>query len=87
MITETERPPAARPRHRPEGCPLLLDLGGVDLLSAAGLGELVTLHKRVRASGGRLVLCNVGERAYEVLRLARLTDLVEVRRGPSPGPA
>jgi anti-anti-sigma factor len=82
----THLPPAQPPTGRN---PLLLDLGGVDVLSAAGLGELVTLHRRVRASGGNLVLCNVGDRAYEVLELSRLTDVLDVRRrhpGCTPTP-
>ena len=61
-------------------CPLVLDLSDAGVPTAAGLGELITLHKRVRASGGQLVLSNVGERAYEVFKLTRLTDLLDVRR-------
>ena len=59
---------------------LFLDLSGVENPTAAGLGELVALHKRLVASGGRLVLCNVGERAYEVFEVARLTEVLDVRR-------
>lgn len=59
---------------------LVLDLGEVTELTADGLGQLVSLHKRLRASGGQLVLCNVGERAYEVFEVTRLIDLLDVRR-------
>jgi anti-anti-sigma factor len=59
---------------------LYLDLSGFESPTAAGLGQLVTLHKRLRASGGRLVLCNVGEAAYEVFAVTRLTDVLDVRR-------
>jgi anti-anti-sigma factor len=59
---------------------LYLDLSGIDNPTAAGLGELVALHKRLVASGGRLVLCNVSERAYEVFEVARLTQVLDVRR-------
>ena len=37
------------------------------------------LNRWVRASGGRLVLDNVGERAYEVFQVARLTEVFDVR--------
>ena len=59
--------------------PLQLDLAGVECVTAGGLGELVALHNRLRDSGGRLVLVNVGARAFEVLEVCRLTDLLDVR--------
>ena len=59
---------------------LVLDLSEVNDLTAGGLGQLVSLHKRLRASGGHLVLCNVGERAYEVFEVTRLIDLLDVRQ-------
>jgi anti-anti-sigma factor len=61
------------------GRPLLLDLAGVECVTASGLGELVALHNRLRDSGGHLVLVNVGERAFEVLEVCRLTDLLDIR--------
>ncbi len=59
---------------------LLLDLAGVVMPTAAGLGELVALHGRLRELGGDLVLCNVGDRAFEAVAVSGLTDLLEVRR-------
>ena len=58
---------------------LWLDLGGVEVPTAAGLGRLVALHKDLRAAGGGLVLGNVGGLAYEVFRLTGLTGLLDVR--------
>src|SRR4051812_41831819 len=66
---------------RPSGPTLVLDLGAVAAPTAGGLGQLVGLHRRLRAGGGRLVLCNVGARAYEVFEVTRLTELLDVRRG------
>src|SRR5271165_6620189 len=59
--------------------PLVLDLSGVDVLTASGLGELVGLHKRLRGMGGELVLVNVNDKVLEVLQMARMTDLFHVR--------
>jgi hypothetical protein len=53
-----------------DGRTLMLDLAGVECLTADGLGGLVALHNGLRASGGGLVLWNVGERAYEVFAVA-----------------
>jgi anti-anti-sigma factor len=66
-------------REASKSRPLLLDLAGVECVTAGGLGELVALHTRLRDSGGRLVLVNVGERAFEVFAVAGLTGLLDVR--------
>jgi anti-anti-sigma factor len=59
----------------------VLDLGRVNALNAGGLGQLVSLKRRVQGLGGRLVLRNVGEDAARVIEAARLTDLLDVRPG------
>jgi anti-anti-sigma factor len=58
---------------------LFLDLADVKGPTAAGLGELVALHKGLRASGGELVLCNAAEAAYRVFEVTRLTEVLDVR--------
>jgi len=58
---------------------LLLDLSGVRVPTASGLGALVSLHKQVRDNGGRLVLLNVQPWAYEVFTVTRLTEVMDVR--------
>jgi anti-anti-sigma factor len=61
--------------------PLLrLDFGEVAFLTAAWLGKLVTLHKQVRAVGGRLTIGNVQPLAYEVFEVTRLTQVLDVRQ-------
>jgi anti-anti-sigma factor len=67
---------AARPRLR-------LDLARVRFLTSTVLGQLVGLHKRVRAAGGELVLLNVAGVVYRVFEVTRLDQLLDVRR---PGP-
>jgi anti-anti-sigma factor len=78
-VLETQRRPT-----------LVLDLAGVEYLTAAALGRLVVLHLRARAEGTRLVLANVSPLPHEVFAVTRLDALFEVRRagegteGPSP---
>ena len=62
----------------------VVDLSGVEYPTAACLGQLVALNRWVRAAGGRLVVDRVGERAYEVFALARLTEVLDVRRPCEP---
>ena len=66
----------ARPR-------LWLDLARVRFLTSTVLGQLVGLHRRVRAAGGELTLLNVTGDVYEVFEITRLDQLLAVRR---PGP-
>src|ERR1700751_5680543 len=47
-------------------CHLLLDFTNVEYLSSVELGTLIALHKRVKASGGRLTLFNLNAQVYEV---------------------
>jgi anti-anti-sigma regulatory factor len=62
------------------GRSLVLDLGEVETPTAGGLGRLVALHHRLLPSGGGLVLCNVGPRAFAVFELTHLTEVLDVRR-------
>jgi anti-anti-sigma factor len=89
QITDEEfrEPDAARTAARlrrladeagPRG--LWLDLAGVGFLASTGLGQLVALHKRVAAVGGRLTLANVRPLVHEAFEITRLTLLLDVRR-------
>jgi anti-anti-sigma factor len=73
-IRDVIKLPDEREQHQ-----LLLDLSGVRMPTAGGLGALVSLHKEVRDSGGRLVLLNVQPWAYEVFTVTRLTEVMDVR--------
>jgi anti-anti-sigma factor len=59
---------------------LSLDLGRVDFLTGAALGQLVRLHKKVRDDGGRLNLCNVSPAVYALFEITRLDTLMDVIR-------
>jgi anti-anti-sigma factor len=51
---------------------VVLDFSAVRSISAAGLGRLVALKKRLHARGGELILRNVGEQVYEAFVVTRL---------------
>jgi anti-anti-sigma factor len=59
---------------------LVLDLSDVAAPTAGALGKLVALHKRLRDSGGSLVLSHVSPRTYEVLEVTGLTEVLDCRR-------
>ena len=62
------------------GRTLLLDLRGMKLVTARGLGALISLHKNLRIKGITLVICNVNTWPYEVFEITRLTKVLNVRR-------
>lgn len=59
------------------GAHLLVDVSGVGLVDSVGLGVLVAAQRRLRSTGGALVLQAPQERVLRVLRLAGLSDLLE----------
>jgi anti-anti-sigma factor len=60
---------------------VLLDCRNIGSLDSSDLGTLVGLDRKLRASGGRLTLCNVRPRLYEVFDRTRLTTWMDVRPG------
>ena len=51
---------------------ILLNFANVASLSSAALGLIVTLNKKVKASGGHLALCNLAPQIAELLAIAKL---------------
>ena len=51
---------------------VVVDLANVQYMGSVGYGPLITLRSRVRASGGRLVLCNMAPIIHELFDTTRL---------------
>ena len=76
---ESALPPLIELARSCSGRDLHLDLSGVGYLGSAALGALVSLHRQVKAGGGRLSLLNVPGPVYEVFALTKLNTLIDVR--------
>ena len=63
---------------------LRVDLSGVELLDATGLGVLVGTHRRARLQGREMVLCDAGPRVARLLALTRLDRIIAVERRAVP---
>jgi anti-sigma B factor antagonist len=59
---------------------LLVDLSGVELLDATGLGVLVGAHRRARLQDRELVLCDARPRVARLLSLTRLDRVIAMER-------
>ncbi len=57
---------------------LLLDFSGVDFLTADALGRLVTLHRKLKDMGRRLVLTNLTKQVFEVFEITQLHTVLEI---------
>jgi anti-sigma B factor antagonist len=60
------------------GINLILDFGNVRFLSSAVLGLLIRISKRVYEVEGRLKLCNINPKIYEVFKITRLTKTFDI---------
>ena len=57
---------------------LVLNFANVEFMSSAALGKLMTLRKKVQEAGGKLVLCNIDPRIYEVFTITKLDKLLTI---------
>ena len=57
---------------------VLLDLGGVDFIDSAGIGLLVTAHRRALSANGALALAAVTPTVARVLELTRTDRVLRV---------
>jgi len=60
------------------GINLILDFGNVRFLSSAVLGLLIRLSKRIYEHDGKLRLCNINPKIYEIFKITRLTKTFDI---------
>ncbi len=58
---------------------ILVSFSGVDFLSSAALGKLMTLDKKAKARGVVLKLSNIRPKVYEVLAITKLNRLFDIK--------
>jgi anti-sigma B factor antagonist len=59
---------------------LVLNFSNVEFMSSAALGMLITVHKKVRAAGAKLVLCSIDRQILEVFTITKLDKQFVIRR-------
>jgi anti-sigma B factor antagonist len=55
---------------------IVLNLDGVGFVASVALGKLMTLQRKARSAGGRMILCKVGRSVEELLHATRLADIL-----------
>ena len=58
---------------------ILLDCTQMDYIDSAGIGLLVMAHKKALGNDAKIVMANVKAAAKEILLLANLQKLIEIR--------
>ena len=58
---------------------VILDFRNVQYLSSQAIGILLTMHKKLATvTGGQFVLCGVGDKLLQLLKLTRLDRLLKI---------
>ncbi len=57
---------------------LVVDLGAVRVVTSAGLGKMITLHRKMHRHQGTVVFCDVQPAVEDVLRTSRLITYLSV---------
>ena len=57
---------------------LVLDFCNVQFLSSAVLGLLIRVSKKVYERDGRLRLCSISPKIYEIFKITRLTKIFDI---------
>ncbi len=59
---------------------LILDFSNVSMVSSAFIGRIVLLHRRAAASGGLLLMCELGPAVRDALRTTNLDRVLKIVR-------
>jgi anti-sigma B factor antagonist len=64
--------------------PRIIDFGGLEYISSAGLRVLLLTQKRVKGSGGGIRLINVRPQIHDIFRYAGFDRIIDIVRATSP---
>ena len=64
---------------------VLLNFGNVEFMSSAALGKLITLHRKLQAVQGKLVLCNIAKSIMEIFEITKLDKMLTIVKDEQTG--
>lgn len=65
---------------------VMLDLGGVRRIDAAGIGTLITLYREARAAGHGFAVCHAAPRVAGMLKRVGLEEILAAPVAAPPAP-
>lgn len=57
---------------------MILDLGGLEYISSAGLRVILTTAKRVKTAQGKLVLCNIRDTVMQIFEISGFCSILNI---------
>ena len=81
------RGPLERAAHEGAGRTVRLDLHDVTFLDSSGIGSIVLLYKRLKATGGDLAITAVSGQPRELMQLLRIDQAIAIDWGDERTPA
>ncbi|MFM1997043.1 MAG: hypothetical protein RLZZ111_1430 [Planctomycetota bacterium] len=60
---------------------ILLSFTGVEFLSSAALGKLITLDRKVKANKGKMKMSNIRPEILDVFQITKLDKVFDIREG------
>ena len=63
---------------RPDCRKLIINLSGVEFVTSAMLGKLLSTNRRMAEKGGTMLLCEIGENLHTVFRITKLENILEI---------
>jgi len=64
---------------------LLIDMGGIDYLSSAGMRMLLSVAKKIKAHTGKFVLVAVTPNVMDILRMSGFDRILEIAQNEEEG--
>src|SRR6185437_11807104 len=64
---------------------VLLNFGNVEFMSSAALGKLITLHRKLQAVQGKLVLCKIAKDILDVFKITKLDRILTITTDEQSG--
>ncbi len=71
--------------HADKPTRMLIDLGGIQYVSSAGLRVFLMLAKKLQKSQGKLVLCNMSSGVREVFDIAGFSRILRIEPDQAAG--
>jgi anti-sigma B factor antagonist len=64
---------------------VLLNFANVEFMSSAALGKLITLHRKLQAVQGKLVLCKIAKEILDVFKITKLDRILTITADEQAG--
>lgn len=63
---------------------LVLNISKVDFMDSSGIGILISLLKKMKSKGGRLIIEHPKLGVQKLFEMTKLDEIIEVRKSPEP---